>query len=119
VEEDARVPPRRPDSPITVEVWELLAVMLRSGNAGPNTSVKHIEVTGWHWPQLPRRLQHRSLIRADSGGSAHQFLPLLPARLHYSAGMTITDDIQQAIPAMPERIWEPAYDAGGQARPRG
>jgi hypothetical protein len=31
--------------------------------------------------------------------------------------MTITDDMQDAILALPERIWEPAYDAGGQVRP--
>ncbi len=37
-------------------------------------------------------------------------------RLHYSVGMTITEDIQAAILALPERVWEPAYDAGGQVR---
>jgi hypothetical protein len=31
--------------------------------------------------------------------------------------MTITDEIQDAILALPDRVWEPAYDAGGQARP--
>jgi len=32
-------------------------------------------------------------------------------------GMTITEDMQQAILALPDRIWEPAYDAAGQVRP--
>jgi len=32
-------------------------------------------------------------------------------------GMTITDDIAEAILTLPERVWEPAYDAGGQVRP--
>jgi len=31
--------------------------------------------------------------------------------------MTITEDMQDAILALPERVWEPAYDAGGQVRP--
>jgi hypothetical protein len=31
--------------------------------------------------------------------------------------MAITQDIQDAILQLPERVWEPAYDAGGQARP--
>jgi hypothetical protein len=60
------------------------------------------------------------LIRTDSGGGTHDFLARLasPGRhLHYSIGMTITDDMQQAILTLPDRIWEPAYDAGGQARP--
>jgi hypothetical protein len=38
-------------------------------------------------------------------------------RLHYSAGMTLTGDMAGAVIAPPERIWEPAYDADGQARP--
>ena len=39
------------------------------------------------------------------------------AGLHYSIGMTITEDMQQAILQLPGRIWEPAYDAGGTVRP--
>jgi hypothetical protein len=31
--------------------------------------------------------------------------------------MAITDDIAEAILALPDRVWEPAYDADGQARP--
>jgi hypothetical protein len=32
--------------------------------------------------------------------------------------MAITDEVQDAIhPRLPERIWEPAYDADGQVRP--
>jgi hypothetical protein len=44
--------------------------------------------------------------------------PLEPRRcLHYSVGMTITDEMTEAILALPDRVWEPAYDAGGQVRP--
>jgi len=60
------------------------------------------------------------LIRADSGGGTHDYLAWLAKpgrRLAYSAGFTITEDIQQAILTLPDRIWEPAYDAGGQVRP--
>jgi Transposase DDE domain group 1 len=69
---------------------------------------------------LPRKLRRRVLIRTDSGGGTHEFLHWLASpsrRLHYSIGMTITEDMQQAILALPDRIWEPAYDAGGQVRP--
>ena len=31
--------------------------------------------------------------------------------------MTITEEIQQAILTLPDRVWEAAYDAGGQVRP--
>jgi hypothetical protein len=31
--------------------------------------------------------------------------------------MTITEDMQDAVLALPDRIWEPAYYADGQVRP--
>jgi hypothetical protein len=97
---------------------EALAIKLRPGNAGSNTAAEHIEVTKLALAQLPARARRRVLIRTDSGGGTHEFLAWLAARrLHYSVGMTITDDIAQAILTVPERIWEPAYDAGGQVRP--
>ena len=99
---------------------EALAILLRAGNAGSNTAGEHIEAARLALAQLPRRLRRRVLIRTDSGGGTHEFLAWLASpgrRLHYSIGMTITDDIQDAILALPDRIWEPAYDAGGQVRP--
>jgi hypothetical protein len=99
---------------------EALAILLRPGNAGSNTAAEHIEVTKLALAQLPPKLRRRALIRTDSGGGTHEFLAWLASpgrRLHYSAGMTITEDMQEAILALPERVWEPAYDAGGQVRP--
>ena len=99
---------------------EPLAFLLRAGNAGSNTASEHIEATRLGLAQLPRRLRRRVLIRADSGGGTQDFLAWLTKpgrRLAYSVGFTITDDVQQAILNLPDRIWEPAYDAGGQVRP--
>jgi Transposase DDE domain group 1 len=99
---------------------EALAFLLRPGNAGSNTAAEHIEVTKLALAQLPRKLRRRVLIRTDSGGGTHEFLAWLASpgrRLRYSVGMTLTEDMQQAILALPERVWEPAYDAGGQLRP--
>ena len=93
--------------------------MLRPGNAGSNTASEHVEVTGLALAQLPRRLRRRVLIRTDSGGGTHEFLAWLTSpgrRLHYSVGMTITEDMHQAILQLPDRVWEPAYDAGGEVR---
>jgi Transposase DDE domain group 1 len=70
--------------------------------------------------QLPRRQRRRVLIRTDSGGGTHDFLKWLASpgrRLHYPVGMTITEDMHQAILQLPDRIWEPACDAAGQVRP--
>jgi hypothetical protein len=104
----------------TPAAGEALAIMLRPGNAGSNTAAEHIEVTGLALAQLPRRQRRRVLIRTDSGGGTHDFLDWLTSpgrRLHYSIGMTITEDMHQAIITIPGRVWEPAYDASGQARP--
>jgi hypothetical protein len=99
---------------------EPLAILLRAGNAGPDTAAEHIEVARLALAQLPRQARRRVLIRTDSGGGTHDFVTWLPSpsrRLHYSVGMTITEDMQEAILALPDRVWEPAYDAGGRVRP--
>jgi hypothetical protein len=99
---------------------EPLALMLRAGNAGSNTAADHVGATRLGLAQLPRHLRRRVLVRADSGGGTHEFLAWLAKpgrRLAYSVGFTITDDIQQAILTLPDRVWEPAYDAGGHVRP--
>jgi len=98
---------------------EPLAIQLRPGNAGSNTAAGHIEATRLALAQLPRRLRGRVLVRADSGGGTRDFLTWLTARsrrLHYSAGMTITDDMQAAILKAPAGSWTPAYDGDGQVR---
>jgi hypothetical protein len=99
---------------------EPLAILLRAGNAGSNTAAEHIEVTRLALAQLPRRSRRRVLVRTDSGGGTRDFVNWLASpsrRLHYSVGMTITEDMQEAILQIPDRVWEPACDAGGQARP--
>jgi hypothetical protein len=99
---------------------EALAVVLRPGNAGSNTAADHIEAVRLAQAQLPRHQRRRVLIRTDSGGGTHEFLAWLtqPARrLAYSVGMTITEDMQDAILKVPAKAWTPAYDAEGQVRP--
>jgi len=98
---------------------EPLAIVLRPGNAGSNTAADHIEAARLALAQLPRRLRRKVLIRADSGGGTHEFLNWLTAasrQLHYSVGMTVTEDIQAAIGKVPAAGWTPAYDGGGQVR---
>ena len=98
---------------------EPLAIVLRTGSAGSNTAADHIEATRLALAQLPRHLRRRTLIRTDSAGGTHGFLEWLTApsrRLHYSAGMTITEDMQEAILKVPAAAWTPAYDGEGQVR---
>jgi hypothetical protein len=84
---------------------EALGIMLRPGNAGSNTASEHIEAARLALAQLPRRLHRKVLVRTDSGGGTHDFLAWLSRpgrRLHYSIGMTITDDMHQAILTLPD-----------------
>jgi hypothetical protein len=98
---------------------EPLAIVLRAGNAGSNTAADHIEAAGLALAQLPGHLRRRVLVRADSGGGTHEFLTWLtakPRRLHYSVGMTITQDVADAIGKVPAGAWTPAYDGDGRVR---
>jgi DDE family transposase len=99
---------------------EPLTFLLRPGNAGSNTASEHIDATQLALAQLPRGLRRQVLIRADSGGGTQDFLKWLAKpgrRLAYSVGFTITEDIQDAILAIPAGGWTPAYDADRQVRP--
>jgi hypothetical protein len=98
---------------------EPLAIVVRAGNAGSNTAADHIEASRLAPAQLPRHLRGRVLVRADSGGGTREFLRWLTARsrpLHYSIGMTITEDLQEAILTVPAKSWTPAYDGDGRVR---
>jgi len=98
---------------------EPLAIVLRGGSAGPDTAADHIETTRLALAQLPCHLRRRVLIRTDSAGGTHGFPDWLTGksrRLHYSAGMTITEDMQDAILKVPADAWTPAYDGDGQVR---
>ena len=90
---------------------EPLAIVLRAGNAGSNTAADHVETARLALAQLPRHLRNRVLVRADSGGGTREFLKWLTAgsrRLHYSVGMTISEDVQAAILNVPGDAWTPA-----------
>jgi hypothetical protein len=98
---------------------EPLVFVLRAGSAGSNTVADHIEAARLALAQLPRPLRRKVLVRADSGGGMHGFLDWLTAksrRLHYSVGMTISEDMQDAILKVPADSWTPAYDGDGQVR---
>ena len=82
-----------------------------------NTAAGHIEAARLALAQMPRRLRSRVLVRADSGGGTREFPAWLAARrLHYSAGMTSTEDVQSAIGKVPASAWTPADDGDGQVR---
>jgi hypothetical protein len=112
-----------------IGVWcdnttELLAAMLRPGNAGSNHAGDHIEVLGRAIAQIPARHRRRILVRADGAGATHELLDWLSGdaqvrgrRLEYSVGFpTKNQALASAIATIPERAWTPAITADGEIR---
>jgi hypothetical protein len=68
-----------------IGVWcdnthELLAIMLRPGNAGSNYADDHIEVLTRAIAQIPTAHRKRLLVRADGAAATHQLLDWLTAQ---------------------------------------
>ncbi|MFC8658716.1 IS1380 family transposase [Streptomyces parvus] len=100
---------------------EPVAGLLRPGNAGSNTAADHITTAQLALAQLPKkhRRGRRTLIRTDSGGGTHEFTAWLAQRgrwLSYSVGMTITEQIHQAVLNVPAPAWMAAVEPGGEIR---
>ena len=100
---------------------EPVAGLLRPGNAGSNTAADHITTAGLALAQLPKKYRRgrRTLIRTDSGGGTHEFVAWLAQRgrwLSYSVGMTVTEQIHQAVLKVPATAWTAATEPGGEIR---
>lgn len=96
---------------------EPAALVLRAGNAGSNTAADHITTGRLALAQIPAHLHSKVLIRTDSGGGTRAFLDWVTRRrLKYSIGFNLTEEICEAIEALPAHIWQPAYDADRQVR---
>ena len=98
---------------------EPVAGLLRPGNAGSNTAADHITTAQLALAQLPKKYRRgrQTLIRTDSAGGTHEFVAWLAQRgrwLSYSVGMTITEQIHQAVLKVPAI----GLDGGRRARRR-
>ncbi len=114
-----------------IGVWcdntqEMLAAMLRPGNAGSNTTVDHITVLTAAIAQVPPAQRKKLLVRADGAGASHGLLDWLTTQdakrgrsVDYSVGFAVTDQVRTAISRVPVRAWTPAVDADGGVRSGG
>jgi len=105
---------------------EMLAVSLRAGNAGSNTTTDHIDVLTAAIAQVPATHRRNMLIRADGAGASHGLLDWLTAqgrlrgrRLAYSVGFAVTEKVRAAIALLPQTAWSAALDADGGVRDGG
>jgi len=105
---------------------ESMALMLRPGNAGSNTTADHIAVLTAAIAQVPAAHRRRMLIRADGAGASHGLIEWLTQlgttrgrSVEYSVGFAVTEKVRAAIGKVPETAWAPATDPKGDARDNG
>jgi hypothetical protein len=94
---------------------EVLAVLLRKGNAGSNTVADHIAVLGEAIAQLPSRYRKKVIFRADGAGATKDLLAWISTEAarrgytwHYSVGFDVTEAVRDAIVTVPADVWRPA-----------
>jgi hypothetical protein len=112
--------------PIVVSVAntsEVLAVLLRKGNAGSNTVADHVTVLGEAIAQIPARYRKKIIFRADGAGATKDLLAWIKAEAaekgytwHYSVGFDVTEAVRTAITQVPADVWVPALSAEGSVR---
>ncbi len=112
--------------PIIVSVAntdEVLATLLRPGNAGSNTVADHIAVLREAIAQIPPRYRHSIIFRVDGAGATKDLLAWIKTEAaqhsytwHYSVGFDITEPVREAIVAVPADVWAPALTPEGQLR---
>jgi hypothetical protein len=97
---------------------EVLAAMLRPGNAGANDAEDHVHVLELALEQLPpSALDGSILARSDCAGASHAFADACrETRIRFSLGYGLTEAARTAIVAVPETAWTPAVNADAKAR---
>ena len=97
---------------------EVLAAVLRPGNAGANNAEDHLRVFELALAQLPAAaLEGSILVRSDSAGASHAFAAACrETRSRFSFGYALTETVRAAILALPEAAWQPARNQDGGPR---
>ena len=97
---------------------EVLAGVLRPGNAGANNAQDHLDVLELALEQLPESaLDGEILARSDSAGASHAFAAgCRECRIRFSLGYAINQTAREQILALPEDAWTPAANQDGQPR---
>ena len=112
------------------ETDEVLAAMMRPGNAGSNTAADHVMVLADAIAQLPSEwwlghqrgddptlATHKIVVRADAAGSTHWLTEECRDRnVGFSIGYSIDGRIRDALLLVQEEDWSPAVDGNGKQR---
>ena len=112
------------------ETDEVLAGILRAGNAGANTAIDHVQLLADALGQLPAAwrtghevgddaslVERRILVRADSAGASHWLAEeCVDRNIEFSLGYQIDERVRDGVICVPTGCWHPAVDADGTRR---
>jgi hypothetical protein len=112
------------------ETDEVVAGLLRPGNAGSSTAVDHVVVLGEAITQLPAAwraghhagdpldaVQHRLLVRADAGGASHWLAEeCVDRNIEFSLGYGIDHRVRDGVVCIPTECWHQAINADRTVR---
>jgi Transposase DDE domain group 1 len=91
---------------------EVLAGILRPGNAAAGNAEDHLRCLELALEQLPQAaLDGEILARSDSAGASHQLAGACrETRIRFSLGYAIKQHTREAILSLPESAWRPAIN---------
>jgi hypothetical protein len=97
---------------------EVLAGILRPGNAGADNADDHLQALELALEQLPQSaLDGPILARADSAGASHQFAQACrETEIRFSLGYALTHTVRERVLALRESAWQPALNSDGEPR---
>ncbi len=97
---------------------EVLAGILRPGNAGANNAQDHLQVLELALEQLPESAPEGEILtRSDSAGASHDFAGACrETRIHFSLGYAINSSVREQILALDEAAWTAAVNQDRQPR---
>jgi hypothetical protein len=97
---------------------EVLAGILRAGNAAAGNSADHLQALELALEQLPESaLDGEILARSDSAGASHDFaFACRETRIRFSLGYAIKQPLREAILKLPQSAWQPALNGDDEAR---
>jgi Transposase DDE domain group 1 len=102
---------------------ESLALRLRKGSAGSNTTTDHIEVLDEAISQIPARYRRDLLITVDGAGASHGLVNHITTlnsrpgyRVHYSIGWELGERERAALNQVPHTAVDAVLDIDGQPR---
>jgi Transposase DDE domain group 1 len=97
---------------------EVLAGILRPGNAGANNVEDHLELLDLALEQLPpSALDGEILARSDSAGASHDLADACrETGIRFSFGYPLTEPVREALLSLPQSVRQPAIDQDGEER---